>query len=96
MATAFLVNHSLDDTFEQATDPVTLDKLQLGCAVRLPSMTLSLREAYTFACPRPFEVLAQDLGVETIRATIDTFRLDQQPTLNGFVPAPVTTRDADI
>jgi peptidoglycan glycosyltransferase len=54
-------------------------------------MTLSLREAYTFACPHPFETLAQDLGVETIRATIDTFRLDQEPTLNGFVPAPVTT-----
>ncbi|MBI1257486.1 MAG: hypothetical protein GC204_08450 [Chloroflexi bacterium] len=91
MATAFLVNHSLDDTFAQASDAVTLDKLQLGCAVRLPSMTLSLREAYTFACPRPFEVLAQDLGVETIRATIDTFRLDQEPTLNGFLPAPVTS-----
>jgi len=91
MATAFLINHSIDDTFAQATDPVTLDKLQLGCAVRLPSVTLSLREAYTFACPRPFEVLAQDLGSETIRATIDTFRLDQQPTLSGFVSAPAAT-----
>lgn len=90
MATAFLVNSSIDDTFAAATDPVTLEDLQLGCAVRLPSLTLSLREAYTFACPHPFETLARSLGIETVQATIDTFRLNERPTLAGFVPTNVS------
>jgi peptidoglycan glycosyltransferase len=88
MAAAFLVNHSLDEPFVQATAPVTLDQLSLDCAVRLPSISLTLREAYTFACPHPFESLAQDLDAETIQASIDTFRLNEQPTLPGFVPLP--------
>ncbi|HVU14190.1 MAG TPA: penicillin-binding transpeptidase domain-containing protein [Phototrophicaceae bacterium] len=92
MATAFLINHSIDDEYTQATDPVALDNLSLGCAVRLPTMTLTLRESYTFACPHPFQDLAQDLGIETVEATIDTFRLDQTPTLRGFVtPQPQAT-----
>lgn len=85
MATAFLVNRSLDTTYAAATDPVTLADVKLGCAVRLPSsLTLSLREAYTYACPEPFQSLAQELGVETLQATIDTFKLGEQPTLEGF------------
>ena len=63
---------------------MTLDNLQLDCAVRLPPMTLTLREAYTFACPHPFAALAQDLGVETVQATIDTFRLDQAADADGL------------
>ncbi len=92
MAAAFLVNHSIDATVAEATQPVTLDKLQLGCAVHLPVLTLPLREAYTFACPYPFESLANDLGLETVRATINTFRLDQPPTLSGFnIPEAAAT-----
>jgi peptidoglycan glycosyltransferase len=87
MATAFLVNSSIDTTYTDATAPVTLDELSLGCAVRLPSMTLTLREAYTFACPHPFQMLTQSLGLGTVQATIDTFRLSERPTLQGYVAA---------
>ncbi len=86
MASALLIHRSVDETFDEATQPVALDNVQLGCAVRLPSITLTLRQAYAFACPHAFESLAQTLGVETIQASIDTFRLDKQPTLAGFVP----------
>ncbi len=87
VATAFLVNRSLDNMYDAATDPVVLADLQLGCAVRLPSLALSLREAYIFACPEPFQALAQELGVETVQATIDTFKLNEHPTLEGFIAA---------
>lgn len=90
MAAAFLINHSLDQPFPQATEPVALDQLNLACAVRLPEITLTLREAYTFACPQPFETLGQDLDAQTLQATIDTFRLNEQPTLPGFAPQPST------
>ncbi len=90
MAAAFLVNQPIGDAIDQATDPVMLDNLELSCAVRLPSMALPLRDAYTFACPNAFRTLALDLGAETVRATVDTFRLDKQPTLPGFVPEATT------
>ncbi len=88
MAAAFLVNHSVDENFAQATSPVLLDNDQFTCAVRLPTMSLSLRESYGFACPHPFALLASELGAETVQATIDTFRLDQQPTLMDFETLP--------
>jgi peptidoglycan glycosyltransferase len=89
MATSFIMNLSIDEVFEQASAPVTLGQEQLSCAVRLPELTLTLREAYTFACPRPYQELASDLGAETMQAMIDTFRLTQPSTLAGFVPSPI-------
>lgn len=105
MAAAFLVNQPLDESIDQASDPVTLDSLQLNCAVRLPSMALTLRDAYTFACPNAFQILALHLSAATVQATVDTFRLDKHPTLPGFAPevsigaptpAPVITDDAGL
>jgi peptidoglycan glycosyltransferase len=86
MATAFLVNQPIDELFEQASDPVILDDVALNCAVRLPSITLTLREAYSFACPHPFQQLGRELGSETLQAIIDTFRLNQPSMLAGFIP----------
>ncbi len=96
MAAAFLVNESVDTSFDQGTNPVLIDDDQFTCAVRLPAMALTLREAYGFACPNPFAQLANQLGAATVQATIDTFRLSQQPTLEGFdtVPAATTVTSA--
>ncbi len=94
MATAFLLNQSIDEIFPQATDPVTLDAVELNCAVRLPALSLTLRESYTFACPHPFQTLGRDLGSETIQAMIDTFRLNQPVVFSGFpveTPSPSLT-----
>ena len=91
MAAAFLVNQSVDTTFDQGTNPVLLDGDQFTCAVRLPAMSLTLREAYGFACPNPFAQLANQLGAATVQATMDTFHLSQQPTLEGFDTVPTVT-----
>lgn len=90
MATAFLLNQPIDEVFESGSDPVTLNDIELNCAVRLPSMTLTLREAYTFACPHPFQTLGSQLGSETLQAMIDTFHLNQSSTLPGFVTESTT------
>lgn len=96
MAAAFLVGLPLDASVDNATAPIALDNLELGCAVRLPEMALTLRDAYAFACPEPFRALAQNLGAETVRATVDTFRLDEQPTLPGFVAEQATSTPTPI
>lgn len=96
MAAAFLVdNRSVDATFDDATAPVTLGDTELTCAVRLPSMPLTLREAYGFGCPQPFAQLAGDLGVETLRAVIETLHVEGQPALPGFeLPPPTSSTPA--
>jgi peptidoglycan glycosyltransferase len=79
MAAAILYNMALDQPLEGATAPVELNGLTLGCAVRLPPLNLSLREAYGFACPRPFADLGEALGTAALQATLDTFRLNRPP-----------------
>ncbi len=101
IAAAMLMSMPLDTITENATQPVTLGGLELGCAVRLPPIDLTLREAYAFACPRAFADLVEPLGANTLESIFDTFRLNDQPLLNGFdtpVPTPsqfrLTTENA--
>lgn len=89
MAAALLYNRPLNVPLQPATRPVQIDDLELGCAVRLPEIALSLRESYAFACPFPFAVLGEALGPATLAATLETFGLTRQPTLPGFT-APAT------
>src|SRR5690606_10378812 len=88
-------DRSVDATFEDATAPVLLDDTELTCAVRLPPIALTLREAYGFGCPQPFAQLADDLGVETLRAVIETLHVEAQPALPGFeLPPPANPTPA--
>lgn len=89
MAAALLYDKSLDTAIQGATQPVRIDDLTLNCAVRLPNITLNLRQAYDFACPASFAQLASSLGVPVVSATFDTFHLYDPPTLAGFVPLTV-------
>lgn len=89
VAAALLVGQPLDEDIENATDPVPINGLELTCAVRLPSMTLTLRDAYAFACPQPFSLLVNQLGVEPVEAVFDTFRLEESQPL--FRPITTTT-----
>lgn len=86
LAAALLVGVPLDDEIEDATTPVELNDLEVNCAVRLPIMALTLREAYGFACPAPFAALVDQLGVPTVQAVFDTFRLEGAQPL--FLPSP--------
>ncbi|MBC7813142.1 MAG: hypothetical protein H7175_18435 [Burkholderiales bacterium] len=94
LAAALLSNTSLDGEVENATQPVIVDDVALTCAVRLPDVPLTLREAYGFACPQPFADLAQSLGPIAVQSTFDTFHLDEPPTLPGFVVEPVESDDS--
>jgi peptidoglycan glycosyltransferase len=89
LAAALLVGVPLDEEIENATMPVELNGLELNCAVRLPSMALTLREAYGFACPAPFASLVDQLGFPTVQAVFDTFRLESAQPL--FLPPPAPT-----
>lgn len=89
LAAALLVGVPLDEEIENATVPVELNDLELNCAVRLPRMALTLREAYGFACPAPFARLIDQLGLPTVQAVFDTFRLESpQPLYSPTTPPP--------
>jgi penicillin-binding protein A len=98
MAAALLANYPMDVMIDQATAPVVVDNVQIGCAVSMSTANLTLREAYAFACPEAFIRAAQDLGQDTVMQTIQTFHLDQPPTLPGFVaePSTETTTEATV
>lgn len=92
MAAALVANLSLTDVTPNATTPARIDDLAVSCALRLPVMELSLRDAYAFACPLPFEILAQRLGVQPLTSTLELMRLNVQPALEGFpMQTPATS-----
>jgi len=88
MAAALLNRQPLETVIDNATDAVQLDNVDMTCAVRLPEMPLTLRDAYAFACPKPFEELAATLNREKVQDTFVTFRLNRPPTLDGFPAQP--------
>lgn len=96
MAAALLVGMPLDAEIENATQPITVNNLEMSCAVRLPAISLSLRDAYAFACPQPFDTLATELGSSTIQAVFDTFPLQlPQPLFRPAVPRQPQTPTPD-
>jgi peptidoglycan glycosyltransferase len=88
MAAALVANQSLTELTPDATVPVQIDDLTVSCALRLPVMELSLRDAYAFACPLPFENLAQQLGVQAVTGALELLHLNEPPTLEGYTVQP--------
>lgn len=88
MAAALVMGQPLDIPIETATAPLQVADADLTCAVRLPPLALDLREAYAFACPMPFQELADEIGPSALQAALDTFLFDQPLTLPGFVVEP--------
>lgn len=85
MAAALLSNQDIDKPIEEANRPLLLENITLECAtLRQPLLTLSLREAYTFACPQPFAELAQILGSQAIEANLNTFHYNNPLILENF------------
>jgi peptidoglycan glycosyltransferase len=86
MAAAMVANQSPNTIITNVTRPVTTGDLELDCALRLPPLDLSLREAYAFACPYPFTELATTLGADKISETFHLFHLGEPFALPGFTP----------
>jgi peptidoglycan glycosyltransferase len=84
MAAALLSRQAIDEIIPEATRTIQLSDVAVTCAVRLTSSSLSLREAYAFACPSPFASLAQSLGSETLEVMLQTFHYDQPAVIPGF------------
>jgi peptidoglycan glycosyltransferase len=85
IAAALLLDISIDQPVENATSPYLLNALTLNCAVRLPEIALTLRDAYSFACPNAFASLIDSLEIDVIQATFDTFQIESMPTLEGYI-----------
>jgi peptidoglycan glycosyltransferase len=88
MAAALVAGQSIDDMTPDATQPVQIDDLSVSCALRLPPLSLSLREAYAFACPLPFEHMARQLGVQPVEEVLELWHMNMPPTLEGFPAQP--------
>ncbi len=61
MMGALLSARPLDSEIADGSVPVDLNGLEITCAVRLPIMPLTLRDAYAFSCPTPFVELGESL-----------------------------------
>jgi penicillin-binding protein A len=87
LAAALVTDMKLMTIIPNATRPVALEDLEMNCAVRLPELDLSLRDAYGFACPYPFLQLANQLGMSAVEDTLTLFHFDEPPTLSEVTAA---------
>lgn len=88
---------ALDTAIVDAATPLHMSDTTLRCAAELPPVSLSLREAYAFACPAAFARLALQLGSAEVRDAFETFSLYQPPTLPGYdAPAPAQPTPLDF
>jgi len=91
MIKLLLNGQEVDQEFEEATAPVTLNDLTLNCSVRLPLQTLTLRDAYAFGCPAPFAQLAGGESATYVNEAIDMMR-----TLEAYTLEPSTSADDSL
>lgn len=88
IAAAVLTGMPLQTVVASAAMPVMVDDVRLRCALTPPHDDLTRLEGYAYGCPRPFDLLLNDLNAQTLTMLFDAFRLRQMPTLAGFVPQP--------
>lgn len=88
IAAALLTNQSLDTPTDYASRPVQVANVELNCAMPPLAESLTLREAYAYGCPAPFAELVSQLGLDAVQAAFNAFRLQQPPTLPGYVIEP--------
>jgi peptidoglycan glycosyltransferase len=94
MTAAVLTNQPFDVVTADANAPIIVDDIRLTCAVQPPESDLSFTQAYAYACPRPFALLAQQINQTTLENIISGFRLDAPPSLAGFIIEPQEETDA--
>jgi peptidoglycan glycosyltransferase len=90
LAAALLSGVELDKQVVDATRPVQVPDAELRCLFQPPSPLLTLGESFLYGCPAPFEALASSLGIDPVEAIFCDVRLDNPPTLPGFLPPDET------
>jgi penicillin-binding protein A len=66
----------------QATSMVKVGDLTIGCRLQPLLTQLTLAEALTFGCPRPFADLGEQIGPAMLDHLFTNFRLYEAPTLS--------------
>jgi peptidoglycan glycosyltransferase len=92
MASALLSGFNPDTPFEEGARPLELNGLNIVCArtpAAMPERTLTLRQAFSSGCPRPFAVLADRLPAGVINASIASFQLNAPLSFPGYPPLPI-------
>lgn len=85
MAAGILTQQALDTEIDDATTPIVVNNVELHCAVEPDKAELSYTEAYAYACPKPFSMLAEQISPPALQNIINNFNLTNPPTLDGFV-----------
>lgn len=85
MTAGILSQQAFDIVTNAANLPLRVDDMLLTCAVNPPKDDLSYSEAYAYACPRPFALLAEQLQPSVLENIIADFRLENPPSLEGFI-----------
>lgn len=67
---------------------VHIEGATLPCAEQPPAGGSVLREAFLWACPRPFQVLGERLGTHTLDVALDDFGLLEAPAFELPTAAP--------
>lgn len=94
MVAGILTQQPFDIVTADANRPLLLDDRTLTCATEPPTPDLTYSQAYAYACPIPFSLLANDISPATLQNIIDSFQLNAQPTLEGFVITNTETEDS--
>jgi len=89
MIAALLAGQSLDSPSPDGAASVMLNGLELTCAANPPQNLLTLQDAYAFACPAPFDALAQSLGESRLQPVLAPLN-----ALNAVELLPATTTSA--
>lgn len=95
MSAGILTQQAFDTVLPEASAPVRLDELEITCALEPPQADLTYTEAYAYACPRPFILLADQINPTVLNDIIGTLGLDTPPTLTGFLVDIETTPTAE-
>lgn len=85
MTAGILTQQAFDIVTDAANLPIRVDDVLLRCAVNPPRNDLTYPEAYAYACPRPFALLAEQIQPSTLENIIADFRLETPPILEGFI-----------
>jgi penicillin-binding protein A len=85
MIASLLTGQPLDVSDAEATTPLELNEaVSLGCAVRLPEMALSLRDAFAFACPSPFFEVGSVIGETALLSVFEQVNVINGTDIAGY------------
>lgn len=94
MMAALLSATEIDQAYPDADQSILLNDLRLTCAFPPPSTSLSLRQAFAYACPAPFIAWLNQAELPSLPALLQSLALDQAPPIDALQAAPEATPEA--